>query len=380
MVWCVWQMRTVTEMTTSRSGRRLQKPCDFWRQEVPIYENVEGERQLVGVVQGQRDLTSSFASDQTWLSPRTPVSGKKKVRSRANQDRAGVDGGGKRPRSSKEKETETETETERESHGDRPTEKSKRRIVKTGRGGGGTKLGRGGVRVRGGGGGGVGKMRAQGGRSGRGVVSEDEVNEEEVALVALREAEAEDQDVAVAEQLLAEELEREARTREGGAVPAAGLQDWDAQSKRELAEAYAKVRPAVKDFWAQVAKHVKGKTAQECHDEYIKAFPTPAAISKKADGRRRPATPKGAGARDGEAGEIEDDGLTLSANRGTAAWKKQVKSLCRCRFLMLLSCFMLVLRGLERVVVWVQLQIPIHALSSVAGKAPGGAGCRGTCG
>ena len=73
-VWCVWQMRTVTEMTTSRSGRRLQKPCDFWRQEVPIYENVEGERQLVGMVQGQRDLPSSFASDQTWLSPRTPVS------------------------------------------------------------------------------------------------------------------------------------------------------------------------------------------------------------------------------------------------------------------------------------------------------------------
>ena len=77
VVWKNLNQMTVSDVgaiTTSRSGRKLQKPCDFWRQQVPIYETVDGERQLVGVVEGEKDLTSSFISEHS-RTPRTPVSG-----------------------------------------------------------------------------------------------------------------------------------------------------------------------------------------------------------------------------------------------------------------------------------------------------------------
>ena len=92
---------------------------------------------------------------------------------------------------------------------------------------------------------------------------------------------------------------------------------WSVESQKALAAAYTRVRPSVKDFWAQVAKFVPGKSAQECHDEHTKAFPTPAAVARKADDRRRrPATPKaGGGGGAAESEEMDDDGLTFSASK-----------------------------------------------------------------
>jgi len=65
-----------------------------------------------------------------------------------------------------------------------------------------------------------------------------------------------------------------------------------------------------------VAKHVPGKTAQECHDEHTRGFPTPAVIARKAEERRRrPATPTGRAAGKGEGDEMEDDGLSFSSGK-----------------------------------------------------------------
>jgi hypothetical protein len=38
-----------------------------------------------------------------------------------------------------------------------------------------------------------------------------------------------------------------------------GDAEWTSESKKALAAAYSKVRPNVRDFWAQVAKMVPGK-------------------------------------------------------------------------------------------------------------------------
>ena len=58
--------------------------------------------------------------------------------------------------------------------------------------------------------------------------------------------------------------------------------------------------------------------AQECHDEHTRAFPTPAALTRKADDRRRrPTTPKesaaGAGRSAGGSAELEEDAIHFSA-------------------------------------------------------------------
>jgi len=70
--------------------------------------------------------------------------------------------------------------------------------------------------------------------------------------------------------------------------------------------------PSLHTWYARI------QTAQECHDQHTRAFPTPAAISRKADDRRRrPVTPKGGGKGGGgdEGGGIEDDGMTFSAGK-----------------------------------------------------------------
>ncbi len=56
--------------------------------------------------------------------------------------------------------------------------------------------------------------------------------------------------------------------------------------------------------------------AQECHDEHTRAFPTPAALTRKADDRRRrPTTPKesAAGRSAGASVELEEDAIHFSA-------------------------------------------------------------------
>ena len=54
--------------------------------------------------------------------------------------------------------------------------------------------------------------------------------------------------------------------------------------------------------------------AQECHDEHTRAFPTPAALTRKADDRRRrPTTPKESAAGAGRSAELEEDAINFSA-------------------------------------------------------------------
>ena len=86
-----------SSLSTSRSGRKLHKPCDFWRQQVPVYEGTGAERRLVGVAEGEQDLTSNFFSDHA-RTPRTPVSGRKAARTPPTADDApgGAGGGGPR--------------------------------------------------------------------------------------------------------------------------------------------------------------------------------------------------------------------------------------------------------------------------------------------
>ena len=76
----------VSSLSTSRSGRKLQRPCDFWRQQVAVYEGSGSDRRLVGVTDGEKDLTSNFSSDYM-RSPKTPQSGIKAARTPGTDDR-----------------------------------------------------------------------------------------------------------------------------------------------------------------------------------------------------------------------------------------------------------------------------------------------------
>jgi hypothetical protein len=108
---------------------------------------------------------------------------------------------------------------------------------------------------------------------------------------------------------------------------------WSADRRAALAAAYTTVRPSVKDFWAHVAKLVPGKTAQECHDEHTRAFPTPAAVARKADDRRRrPGTPKAGAGAEAEEEDMDqcDDGLTFSSSKVRFEWGRGAQGIgCR---------------------------------------------------
>ena len=68
------------------------------------------------------------------------------------------------------------------------------------------------------------------------------------------------------QELLYAESERRARGDEvmskgegSGVLVGGGGAEWTSENKKALAAAYSKVRPNVRDFWAQVAKMVPGK-------------------------------------------------------------------------------------------------------------------------
>jgi hypothetical protein len=52
-------MSQVSSLSTSRSGRKLHKPCEFWRQQVPVYEGCGGDRHLVARARARENESES---------------------------------------------------------------------------------------------------------------------------------------------------------------------------------------------------------------------------------------------------------------------------------------------------------------------------------
>jgi len=180
---------------------------------VPVYEGSGSERRLIGVADGEQDLTSNFFSDLT-RSPKTPQSGRKILRTPSSEG-----GGGQR-----NKRRRGENMDEKEGEECRGKDKGKRSRSTAG---GSSVMS--GVRVRGGKEGGQSKMKivvkgkvvkppvggkgkgktGSVGKSGEGAKGkvtgkrmreeEEEDGGEEDAVFALQQAEQEDEEVAMAE-------------------------------------------------------------------------------------------------------------------------------------------------------------------------------------
>eukprot|EP00960_Hanusia_phi_P021397 632460-Hanusia_phi.AAC.6 len=306
------KVQSVSDLKLSRSGRKLQPPRAYWRQEIPVYETSGTERNLVAVIQGYEESIS--------LRPKTPGSSRKRTRSAtlsskssssksegSTKQKLGVKGGisksrgkgakkGKKVNASKSSSAKTKKSTSKKSRSGSSKAKSSSKGKEE-----------------------AGSKSAQEGADAGG--DDDEI------------------DLAEIEALLAADTQRRAGGEEGDGI--ANEMDvtqedaWDDESKEALKSAYQQVKPDAVDFWGEVAKLVPGKTAQECCNQYNQAFPTPNVLKKGKVNRKRPSSSQdkeeeeagGEGEGEGEKELEEADGIVLKGNKGTNQRKRELRSL-----------------------------------------------------
>ena len=295
----------VEALATSRSGRKMQPPREFWRGQAPVYH----DGALVAVSPGKRDALAAHARG------RAAVPKPRRAAARALQPAAAARPAGAAPAQ-----------------------------VPAGSKGPGRPRGKA-----------AGKADARKDAAGEGAA----LGEAEAGAEGGEEAEAEGEE---AEEAF---LRNESARRAGG-----GAGGWSAEEQAALSRAYRTVAPDAADFWEQVARGVPGRAPEECFAQHARAFPTPAAVARRA--RKRPASPAvldqrrssvagggdalprvhgGAGGENGDGGEGgensgegggegggvgggegsgeggEGDGLRVAGLKGTNARKREVRHL-----------------------------------------------------
>jgi len=214
----------VEALATSRSGRKMQPPREFWRGQAPVYH----DGALVAVSPGKRDALAAHARG------RAAVPKPRRAAARALQPAAAARPAGAAPAQ-----------------------------VPAGSKGPGRPRGKA-----------AGKADARKDAAGEGAA----LGEAEAGAEGGEEAEAEGEE---AEEAF---LRNESARRAGG-----GAGGWSAEEQAALSRAYRTVAPDAADFWEQVARGVPGRAPEECFAQHARAFPTPAAVARRA--RKRPASP-----------------------------------------------------------------------------------------